>query len=166
MFITISLRYPATCQHTKSDTSRGTSTMPGLIPLHTWRRYSAGDIYLTTAHPHYRSQKVKKFLSTAQDHFLLMLHQYHSAATSSTFARSHPSMLNELKKLLQPNKASSVTLLVGFSGQQPYGIPYQEQERHPRIGFVLQMRTRYYRLTESLDIHSEDVDDHVSRPVS
>lgn len=75
---------------------------------------------LTTAHQHYRSQKVeaKKLLATSQDRFLLILHQYHSSAASPAFSGSHPSIRNELKNLLQPNKANNVTLLVyqGFLG--------------------------------------------------
>lgn len=74
---------------------------------------------LTTAHEHYRGQPVNavKLLSTSQERFLHILHEFQSTAASSAFVHSHP-IRDELRKLLQPNKANNVALLVyqGYLG--------------------------------------------------
>ena len=76
--------------------------------------------YITTAHQHYRSNKVEisKLYSTSQDRFLLMLRDFQPSSASNAFVHSHPAIRTELKKLLQPNKANNVALVVfqGFLG--------------------------------------------------
>ncbi|KJA28613.1 hypothetical protein HYPSUDRAFT_34056 [Hypholoma sublateritium FD-334 SS-4] len=75
---------------------------------------------ITTAHQHYRSNKVEigKLYSTSQDRFLLMLREFQPSVASNAFVNSHPAIRAELKKLLQPNKANNVALVVfqGFLG--------------------------------------------------
>lgn len=75
---------------------------------------------ITTAHQHYRSNKVEigKLYSTSQDRFLLMLREFQPSTASNAFVHSHPTIRSDLKKLLQPNKANNVALVVfqGFLG--------------------------------------------------
>lgn len=73
-----------------------------------------------SAHQHYRSSKVEvnRLYSTSQDRFLLMLREFEASTASTAFMHSHSTIRNELKKLLQPDKANNVALVVfqGFLG--------------------------------------------------